>query len=200
MAYSFDTIIASRGYHVYKETSWSNAKVGDEVKVEIETNPKSIASDPYSCAIKTKHDYFIGWKTVGHIPREISRYVYFFIKQEGGKVNGKLNSLKYKASPIPSGELEVPLSPKFKCDEKWVLDAMEEFVDNFYSYDFAGNLVNDEDEDDESVDFDTVVIEEGEKFKDSSSDDQHEGESDSDETEMDLSGEIPVVVSDSDSE
>ena len=52
---------------------------------------------------------------------------------------------------------------------------MEEFVDNFYSYDFAGNLVNDEDEDDESVDFDTVVIEEGEKFKDSSSDDEHEG-------------------------
>ena len=42
---------------------------------------------------------------------------------------------------------------------------MEEFVDNFYSYDFAGNFVNDEDEDDESVDFDTVVIEEGEKFK-----------------------------------
>ena len=45
----------------------------DEVKVEIETNPKSIASDPYSCAIKTKHDYFVGWKTVGLIPCEISR-------------------------------------------------------------------------------------------------------------------------------
>ena len=144
--------------------------------------------------MKTKHDYFVGWKTVGHIPREISRYVYFFIKQEGGKVNGKLNSLKYKASPIPTGGLEVPLSIK------WVLDAIEEFMDNFYSYDFAGNLVTDEDEDDESVDFDTVVIEEGEKFKDSSSDNEHEGESDSDETEMDLSGEIPVVVSDSDSE
>ena len=111
-----------------------------------------------------------------------------------------MNSLKYKASPVPSGGLEVSLLLKFKCDEKWVLDAMEEFVDNFYSYDFAGNLVNDEDEDGESVDFDTVVIEEGEKFKDSSSDDEHEGESDSDETEMDLSGEIPVVVSDSDSE
>ena len=106
-----------------------------------------------------------------------------------------MNSLKYKASPIPSGGLEVPLSLKFKCDQKWVLDAMEEFVDNFYSYDFTGNLANDEGEDDESVDFDTVVIEEGEKFKDSSSDDEHKGE-----TEMDLSGEIPVVVSDSDSE
>ena len=77
MASSFDTIIASRGYHVYKETSWSNAKVGDEIKVEIETNPKSIASDPCSCAIKTKHDYFVGWKTVGHNPRDSSRYVYF---------------------------------------------------------------------------------------------------------------------------
>ena len=75
MAYSFDTIIASRGCHVYKETSWSNAKVDDEVKVEIETNPKSIASDPYSCAIKAKHDYFVGWKTGGHIPPEIARYV-----------------------------------------------------------------------------------------------------------------------------
>ena len=77
---------------------------------------------------------------------------------------------------------------------------MEEFVDNFYSYDFARNLVNDEDEDDESVYFDTVIIEGAEKSKDSSSDNEHEGQSDSDETEMDLSGEIPVVVSDSDSE
>ena len=76
-----------------------------------------------------------------------------------------MNSLKYKASPIPSDGLEVPLSLKFKCDEKWVLDAMEEFVDNFYSYDFAGNLVNEEDEDDGSVDFDTVVIEEGERIQ-----------------------------------
>ena len=111
-----------------------------------------------------------------------------------------MNCLKYKVSAISSGGLEIPLSLKFKCDEKWVLDAIEEFVDNFYSYDFAGNLVNDEDEDDESVDFDAVVIEKGEMFKDSISDDQHEGESDSDETEMDLSLEIPVVVSESDSE
>ena len=45
--YSFDAIITTWGYHIYKETSWSNAIVDDEVKVEIETNAKSIASDPY---------------------------------------------------------------------------------------------------------------------------------------------------------
>ena len=48
--YPFDAIIASRGSYVHKETTWLNVKVGDEVKVEIESNPKSIAIDPYSCA------------------------------------------------------------------------------------------------------------------------------------------------------
>ena len=36
--YSFETKIAFRGYHVYKNTIWLNAKEGDEVQVEIETN------------------------------------------------------------------------------------------------------------------------------------------------------------------
>ena len=37
----FDAIIVSRDYHVYKELSWSNAKVGNEVKVGIETNARA---------------------------------------------------------------------------------------------------------------------------------------------------------------
>jgi len=193
MAYSFESIIASRGYHVYKETSWSNAKVGDEVKVELETNPKSIAKDPYSCAIKAKHEYFVGWKTVGHIPREISRYVYFFIKEEGGTIRGKLKSLKYKASPIPSGGLEVPLSLKFKCDTKWILDAMEEFVDNFYSYDFAGNLVDEDDEEETEIDFETLTIEQESRVEESDTDSSEDhSRNDPSEWEWDLS--LPVAV------
>ena len=102
MIFSFKAIIASRGYHVYKETSWSNAKLNIEVKVELETDAKSLSTDPYACAIKERHSYFVGWKTVGHIPREISRYIYFFIKEENGKVFEILKLLKCKASPIPS--------------------------------------------------------------------------------------------------
>ena len=158
MVYCFEAIIASRVFHVYKETSWSNAKVGDVVKVEVESNFKSIAHDPYSCAIKAKHEYFTGWKTVGRIPREISRYVYFFIKQEGGRVYGKLKSLKYKPSPIPSGGLEVPLLLKFESQDKWVTDTMKEFVQNFYSFDFAWDLVAN-DENKEEIDFETLDIE-----------------------------------------
>ena len=84
-------------------------------------------------------------------------YVYFFIKQKGGRVYGKLKSLKYKPSPIPSEGLEVPLILKFESQDKWVTDTMEEFVKNFYSFGLAGDLVvNDEDE--EEIDLETLDI------------------------------------------
>ena len=43
MAYSFTATVASRDYHVYKNTSSANAKVGEKVTVEMGT-----------CAIKIK--------------------------------------------------------------------------------------------------------------------------------------------------
>ena len=65
-------------------TSWSNIKVSEEVKVEAEAEPKSLLTYYYACTIKAKHPYFIGCKTLKTISREISRYVYFFIKEENG--------------------------------------------------------------------------------------------------------------------
>ena len=58
--YSFKAKIASRGYHVFKETSWSNAKEGNEVKVELKTNKSSNKIDPYACTISAKEEYFKG--------------------------------------------------------------------------------------------------------------------------------------------
>ena len=55
-------------------------KEGDEVQAEIETNEDSVKVNPYIYAIRVKGNYFDVTKTVGHIPREISRHVYFFIK------------------------------------------------------------------------------------------------------------------------
>ena len=78
--YSIKAKVASRGYHVYKNTKWVNAKEGDEVQAEIETNEDSVKVNPYTYAIRVKGNYFDVTKTVGHIPREICRHVYFFIK------------------------------------------------------------------------------------------------------------------------
>ena len=71
--YSLDVINASSGFCVYRETTWSKVKVGKDVKVEIQSNPKSIAIDPYSRAIKAKLYYFTGCETLVYIPREISQ-------------------------------------------------------------------------------------------------------------------------------
>ena len=103
--YNFQATIAPRGYHVYKETPWSNVIVNEKVKTEIATTRSSIAIYPYACAVKAREKYFDGWKTVGHVPREISPYIYFFIKKENEKVTGNVKSLNYKLSPIPSGGL-----------------------------------------------------------------------------------------------
>ena len=49
MMLSFNTIIALRimfiRYHVYKETSWSNAKLDDKVEVELEMDAKSLSTN-----------------------------------------------------------------------------------------------------------------------------------------------------------
>lgn len=174
-AYSFQATIASRGYHIYKDTLWSNAKVNEKVKIEIETNQSSIAIDPYACAVKAKERYFDGWKTVGHVPREISRYIYFFIKQENGKITGNVKSLNYKPSPIPSGGLEIPLQLTFSCPKQWVRDTMKGFIDDFYSYDFTGIIHNDESSDESDFEIDleiestsTEVLEEEEEEEEES--------------------------------
>ena len=63
----------------------------------------------------------------------------FFIKEENGKVFGTLKLLKYKASLIPFGGLEVPLSLPFSCKEKWIVNTMEKFIQNFYTFEYSGN-------------------------------------------------------------
>ena len=118
--YNFQATIASRGYHVYKETTWSNAKVNEKVKIEIESNQSPMALDPYACALKAKDKYFDEWKTVRHVLREIPWYIYFFIKKENGKIIGNAKSLNYKPLPIPSGGLEILQQLTFSCPVEWV--------------------------------------------------------------------------------
>ena len=93
---------------------------------------------------------------------EVSRYVYFFIREENGKVFGTLKLLKYRVSSIPSGGLEVPLLLTFSCKDKWIIDTMDEFVDNSYSFEYSGNLHSTDDtndsDDEEDNDYQTITL------------------------------------------
>ena len=73
MSFSFQTKVASRGFHVFKNTIWENAKMGEEISVQIETNEASKMIDPCCCTIKA----LISGKleTVVHILGEISFFL-----------------------------------------------------------------------------------------------------------------------------
>ena len=136
MAYSFQAKVAARGYHVYKYTTWEDAKIGDKVLIELETDEKSKEIDPYCCSIKAMVGLPQQLKTVGHIPREISRHVYFFLKEENGQIDGTVHSVDYRPSPIPAGGLEIPLVLNFKSSSYVTHMKMKEFVTLLYSYEF----------------------------------------------------------------
>ena len=78
--YSFSAEVGSRGYHVYRNTSWNQIYVNQAVVVHKE-NIVSLQIDLYCCAIMIIRVDKIGPVTVGHIPREISRFVYFFLHE-----------------------------------------------------------------------------------------------------------------------
>ena len=86
---------------------------------------------------QTKHFYqfiFFVRNQEGHIPREISGYVYHFIKTEGGFVNGSVISTKFHPLSIPSDVLEIPLLLKFSCPEQKTFEKMKNFFDSLYDY------------------------------------------------------------------
>ena len=109
---SFSATIGSRGYHVYRNSVWSNIAVNQIVEVHKENNAVSLSYEPYCCKITARKIDHIGPVTVGHIPREISRFVYVLL-QEGESVTGTDMDTVPKVSPIPEGGLEVPLQLHF---------------------------------------------------------------------------------------
>ena len=65
MSFSFKTKVASRGFHIYKNTTWENVSIGQEISVQWETNEDSKKIDPYCSAIKTMVS--VKLETVGHM-------------------------------------------------------------------------------------------------------------------------------------
>ena len=63
--------------------------------------------DPFAMTLSVKRSgSFVEWEIVGHLPREISRFCYYFLNY-GGALKGRVRDQKYRASPIPSGGIEI---------------------------------------------------------------------------------------------
>ena len=164
MVYSFKAQVAARGFHVYRNIARTAVKQGDSVWVEIETNEESKKVDPYSCGIKALVGQPPQLKTVGHIPREISRHVFFFLKEENGRIKGTVHSTKYQPSPIPAGGLEIPLKLTFKSTRFATHRKMKDFMTSLYSYEYKPQEINSKDEENYDINF---IIEQDEDEEDS---------------------------------
>jgi len=137
METTFKCKLASRGWHVYGRTVWSNPKEGEIIYAEQEKNKTALMHDPYSVAWKSKSKGKLIAEVVGHVPREISRAVTFFL-QRGGRLIAKVSDSKYRRSPIAKGGLEIPLLASFIITEekKRYLDRMKCIVEVNYDESF----------------------------------------------------------------
>ena len=163
MSSTFQTKVASRGFHIYKNTTWENVNIGQEISVQLETNEDSKKIDPHCCAIKTMVSGKL--ETVGHIPNQVSRHTYFYIKEEEGRIDGPVLSTSYRPSPIPSGELEIPFMMTFRSPRYITHQKMKDFMTKLYFYDHkpvTNNVESDSDSDEFHIEIKGNVVEESE--------------------------------------
>ena len=80
---------------------------------EQDTNPVALLEDPHATAWKLQKKNKLVPVVVGHVPGEISRFVWYFIKY-GGKVCSQVHSERPRLSPIPSSGLEILLMAKLR--------------------------------------------------------------------------------------
>ena len=117
MEVSVEMEIAARGWHVYGKTVWQSPRKGEKLTAEKETNRDALDIDPYAVAWMLIRKSKLTPDIVGHVPREISRFIWYFFTH-GGKMEATVLSVRPLRSPIPSGGLEIMLMAKLTINEK----------------------------------------------------------------------------------
>ena len=109
-------LIASRGWHVYGKTVWPNPKQGQRLYGQRERDADALLVDQYAVAWMMKSKEKLVADVVGHLPQEISRFVYFFL-HHGGSVDATVEDERYRPSPIAKGGLEIAHRATFKIED-----------------------------------------------------------------------------------
>ncbi|XP_067929382.1 uncharacterized protein [Watersipora subatra] len=116
----FEFTCGLRGFHVYREF-WT-PDMEDVLTVELESNN---GIDPFAIGVKTQVNGCL--RTVGHLPREISRHMTYFVKH-GGLVECFMHSTTIKKSPILLGGLEITIKVCTSHTIKQYLDRIKELL------------------------------------------------------------------------
>ena len=117
METSYSTLVACRGWHVYGNSVWQNPRRDEVLKLKKEENQTALLIDPHSVAFTRKSKLRLVPDIVGHVPIEISRFVWFFMDR-GGRIVAKVHTPRYRRSPIPKGGLEIIVKITFTIEEE----------------------------------------------------------------------------------
>ena len=90
-------------------------------------NKRRNIRDPYFCKITINRLDKIGPVSVGHIPREISRYVFYFL-QETGSITRYVAHIHHRVSHILDSGLKIPILMYFVYYKKIIIHETKDFV------------------------------------------------------------------------
>ena len=138
MANNFEFYTGLRGYHVYSNTVGWKPYVQHKIMLKREhKNPHN----KFAVAGKVTMNGKIGLIVVGHVPRELSRYVWYSI-QEGAKYDGKVHKKTPMVSPLLQGGLEIPIKVTVTWNEPEKLSILVAKV-QAVEYPLIGEYVDD---------------------------------------------------------
>ena len=101
----FEIESALRGFHVYKNTeNWTPVK-GQQLTFHREFNN---IYDRFAVAGRTLLPGKLAPSTVGHVPREISRYIWYALRY-GTMITAEVKDVHKKRSPLVQGGLEITI-------------------------------------------------------------------------------------------
>ncbi|CAH3136027.1 unnamed protein product, partial [Porites lobata] len=111
--------IASRGWHVYGKTK--------------ERDAEALLVDQYAVAWMMKSKEKLVADVVGHVPQEISRFLYFFLHHVRS-IDAVVEDEKNRPSLIAKEGLEIVLRPTFKIDDskRSLLHRLKELIEKNY--------------------------------------------------------------------
>ena len=139
MTLFFEFTTALRGFHVYRSEWKPHLDQFITFKQEFE-NPH----DRFAVAGKAKLPGKLCAVTVGHVPREISRHVWYAIK-EGAEFSATVKSVSLKPSPLEQGILEIMITMTVKWKNSRAMEVLKNHVEKV-SYPENGECSDDSSE------------------------------------------------------
>ena len=108
---SFCFTTGLRGFHVYSTTKGWKPYLQEKITLKREHDN---VHDRFAVSGLTTLRGRLAPVVVGHIPRELSRYVWY-AQEKGAKFTGEVLTAKAKRSPLIQGGLEIPI----KVNVQW---------------------------------------------------------------------------------